>query len=219
MPDTSSRLSAALLAAVAVLLMGTPARAQSVPPVPAPVAVTVAGATTAVLVLDVVQPICGTQPRCVAFLPRISSLLAAARRAGAYVVYSAENPASLAAPMPQPPFLPAVAPAAGDPIVIGAHAQDRFFATQLDELLRKRGITTVILAGWRENGSVLYTAVGANLRGYTVVVADDATSASQDDDVAIGRYQLLTQLNSNPKNEPLHPGAVTLSRTDLISFR
>jgi nicotinamidase-related amidase len=211
-------LSPALLAAAAVLLAAAPAPAQSVPPAPAPVPVSVAGTTTAVLVLDVVQPICASQPRCMAFLPRVASLLAAARRAGAFVVYSAANPSGLVAPIAQPPFEAAVAPLRGDPIVIGA-GQDRFFATPLDGLLRKHGITTVILAGWRENGSLLYTAVGANLRGYTVVVADDATSASKDEDVAIGRYQLLTQLHSNPKNEPLHPGAVTLSRTDLITFR
>ena len=86
-------------------------------------------------------------------------------------------------------------------------------------MLRRHGITTLILAGWRINGSVLYTAVGANLRNYTVVVAEDATSATTDYDIAIGRYQLLTQLNNNAKNEPLKKGAVTLSRSDLITFR
>ena len=45
------------------------------------------------------------------------------------------------------------------------------------------------------------------------------TSASTDYDVAIGRYQLLTQLSNNAKNEPLKKGAVTLSRGDLITFR
>jgi nicotinamidase-related amidase len=110
-----------------------------------------------------------------------------------------------------------VTPAAGEPIVMGG-GQDRFFATLLDVLLRRRGIANLILAGWRVNGSVLYTAVGANLRSYTVVVADDATAAPHDYDIAVGHYQLLTQLNANPGNEPLRKGAVTLSRTDLIAF-
>jgi nicotinamidase-related amidase len=199
-------------------LIAVPGGAQTLPAAPAPVAVAVGGATTAVLVLDLIDPICNAQPRCIAFLPRVTSLLTAARRAGALVVYSAANPDGIVSPVKQPPFVAAVAPAAGDPIVLG-NGQDRFFATRLDLTLRTRGITTLILVGWRENGSVLYTAVGANLRGYTVVVADDATSATQDYDVAVGRYQLLTQLNANPKNEPLHKGAVTLSRTDLITFR
>jgi len=121
-------------------------------------------------------------------------------------------------PVAEPPFLPEVAPAQGDPIVVGL-AQDRLFGTSLDEVLRKRGITTLLLVGWRENGSVLYTAVGGTIRNYTVVVTDDGTSAAQDYDVAVGRYQLLTQLNANPNNEPLRKAAVTLSRTDLITFQ
>ena len=208
----------ALAAVLAVALTAVPAGAQQLPRAPSPVAVAVGSASTAVLVLDVIDPICNAQPRCLAFVPRVATLLSAARRAGASVIYSAANPNGLVAPVTQPPFVAAVAPVAGDPIVIGV-GQDRFFDTRLDETLRKRGITTLILVGWRENGSLLYTAIGANLRNYTVVVADDATSATEDYDVAVGRYQLLTQLNANPTNEPLRKDAVTLSRTDLITFR
>ncbi|HLZ28290.1 MAG TPA: isochorismatase family protein [Chloroflexota bacterium] len=116
------------------------------------------------------------------------------------------------------PILPAVAPTDGDPSVAGL-AQDRFFATPLDELLRARGISQVILVGWRADGSVLYTAVGAAIRTYTVVVPMDGTSAAQNYDLAVGWYQLLTQLNANPTNEPLRKSAVTLSRMDLIEFQ
>lgn len=62
---------------------------------------------------------------------------------------------------------------------------------------------------------MLYTAVGASLRGYTALVAEDATAAP----TRLRRRQLLTQLSNNAKNEPLKKGAVTLSRGDLISFR
>lgn len=204
--------------ALTVALFGVSAAAQQLPPAPSPVAVTLSGPTTAVLVLDVITPICGSQPKCKAFVPRIVSLLATARRAGALVLYSAASPNGVVAPIAQPPFLAEIAPAAGDPIVMGV-GQDRFFDTRFDLTLRAKGVTTLVLVGWRENGSLLYTAVGANLRGYTVVVPDDATSATEEYDVSVGRYQLLTQLNANPKNEPLHKGAVTLSRTDLVTFR
>ena len=127
-----------------------------------------------------------------------------------YVVYS--TPATV------PPILPEVAPADGDPSVAGL-AQDRFFDTPLDELLRSKGISSVILVGWRADGSVLYTAVGAAIRTYTVVVPMDGTSAAQSYDLAVGWYQLLTQLNANPTNEPLRKGAVTLSRIDSIEFQ
>lgn len=214
-----SRFTIRAIALCVIAAMATgPASAQQLPASPAPVAVTLSPATTAVLVLDVAARPCGAIPKCVALVPRVVSLLAAARKAGAFVVFSSNDPKSLVAPTEQPPFLPAVAPAPGDPVVVGT-AQDRFFNTQLDVTLRKKGINTIVLAGWRENGSLLFTAVGAAIRNYTVVVADDATSGPADYDVAIGRYQLLTQLNGNPKNEPLLKSAVTLSRTDLITFR
>jgi nicotinamidase-related amidase len=188
----------------------------ALPPAPAPVRVTLPAAASALLLLDVTESFIENYPRCREMLPRVESLVAAARLAGATVLHSANHP-GLGAPLIQPPFAAPVAPAEGELIVIGG-GQDRFFATLLDELLRRRGIANLVLAGWRINGSLLYTAVGANLRGYTVVVADDATSASNDYDIAVGHYQLLTQLNANPRNEPLRKGAVTLSRTDLIAF-
>jgi len=196
-----------------------PATAQVVPQMPAPVAVTLSPANTALLVMDVIGSICTPQqPNCLAMVPRVASLIAAARKAGVWVLYSAAAPAGLVSPIATPPFLTAIAPQSGDPIVLGA-GQDRFYSTALDGLLRGHGITNLILAGWRENGSVLYTAVGANLHSYTVVVAEDATSATTDYDIAIGRYQLLTQLSNNAKNEPLKKGTTTLSRGDLITFR
>jgi hypothetical protein len=194
----------------ALALLAAPAAAQQVPSTPSPVGVNLDAASTALLVLDITTQTCSAQPSCLEMLPRVAGLISKARAAGAYLVYS--TPAS------QPPILPEVAPMAGDPVIPGL-GQDRFFDTALDEMLRARGIGQLILVGWRENGSVLYTAVGGSLRSYTVVVADDGTSAAQDYDIAIGRYQLLTQLNSNPTNDPLKKSAVTLSRTDLISFQ
>jgi nicotinamidase-related amidase len=143
-------------------------------------------------------------------VPRIAALLSRARSAGVYLVYS--TPATV------PPILPEVAPAQGDPSLAGL-AQDRFFDTPLDELLRAKGISRVILVGWRADGSVLYTSVGAAIRTYTVVVPMDGTSAAQDYDLAVGWYQMLTQLNANPNNEPLRRAAVTLSLMDGITFQ
>jgi nicotinamidase-related amidase len=203
---------------VAAALSIAPARAQQVPPMPAPIAVTVSPATTALVVMDLISPLCTSQPNCVAMIPHVASLIAAARRANVMIVYSAAMPNGLQDPIAPLPFLPAIAPQKGELIVLGA-GQDRFYATALDQLLNRHGVTTVILTGWRENGSVLYTAVGASLHNYTTVVAEDATSAGTEYDVAIGRYQLLTQLANNAKNEPLKKGAVTLSRGDLIAFR
>ncbi len=182
---------------------------QQIPPAPAPVAVRLDAATTALIVLDTTEATCAPQPNCVAMLPTIAKLVDAARAAGVFVLYTtgAAPTTVLAAAKPDPM----------DPVVAGG--QDKFWESGLDEFLNERGINTLVLAGWRANGSVMYTSFGATLRGYTVVVADDAIAAPADFMLAIGRYQILNQLLGNPTNEPLRERAVTLSRTDLISFR
>ena len=38
-------------------------------------------------------------------------------------------------------------------------AQDRFYNTDLDKTLKAKGITTLILTGWKVSGSVVYTSV------------------------------------------------------------
>jgi nicotinamidase-related amidase len=115
-------------------------------------------------------------------------------------------------------WLPDVLPAPGD-IKIESQAQDRFYNTDLDRMLKAKGITTLILVGWKVSGSVTYTSVGATLRGYTVVVPVDASLDATDYEIAIGRYQILNQHSSNAENEPLKNRASTLSRTDLITFK
>jgi nicotinamidase-related amidase len=213
-PNTLTRafrkISPALVAGLALALCGVPASAQQLPAPPSPAPVTLDPSTTALIVLDITTQTCTPQANCVEMVPRIAELLTRARGAGAYIVYS--TPATV------PPILPEVAPAQGDPRVTGV-AQDRFFDTPLNELLRAKGISHVILVGWRADGSVLYTSVGAAIRMYTVVVPMDGTSAAQDYDLAVGWYQMLTQLNANPNNEPLRESAVTLSRIDGITFQ
>jgi nicotinamidase-related amidase len=182
------------------------------PSPPDPVRVTLDPATTALLVFDIIEHISERQPRCrEQLLPAAASLLKRARQAGMTVAYGTR-----AANMST--WLPEVAPAPGD-IKIENHAQDRFYNTDLDKLLKAKGITTLILTGWKISGSVTYTSVGATLRGYTVVVPIDATSDATDYEIVIGKYQILNQNSANATNEPLKPKTSTLSRTDLISFK
>jgi nicotinamidase-related amidase len=182
------------------------------PQSPDPVPVVLDAATTALLVFDIVDPICTRQPNCTGkMVPAISSLLAKARKAGVTVAYGTRAPT-------MSNWLPEVLPAPGD-IKIESQAQDRFYNTDLDQMLKAKGITTLILTGWKVSGSVTYTSVGATLRGYTVVVPIDTTLDGTDFEIAIGRYQILHQNSSNATNEPLKNRASTLSRTDLITFK
>ena len=192
--------------------MSQTALTLQMPPLPEPVPVTLDPAATALLIFDIVDPICTRQPNCTGkMVPAIASLLARARKAGVTVAYGTRGPT-------MSKWLPEVAPAAGD-IRIESQAQDRFYKTDLDNLLKARGITTLILAGWKVSGSVTYTSVGATLRGYTVVVPVDASLDATDHEIAIGRYQILYQHSANATNEPLKALASTLSRTDLIAFK
>lgn len=182
------------------------------PAPPAPVPVVLDPATTALLIFDIVDHICERYPICKAQMaPVISALLTRARKAGLTIGYGTRAPNMLQ-------WLPEVAPAPAD-IQIESQAQDRFYNTDLDKALKAKGITTLILTGWKISGSVTYSSVGATLRGYTVVVPVDASLDATDFEIAIGQYQILHQHSSNATNEPLKAKASTLSLTDLITFK
>jgi nicotinamidase-related amidase len=192
-------------------MSNAPLTLQVTPP-PDPVPVTLDPATTALLIFDIVDPICTRQPNCTGkMVPAIVSLLAKARAVGVTVAYGTR-----AHTMSN--WLPEVLPKPGD-IKIESQAQDRFYKTDLDQMLKAKGIATLILTGWKVSGSVTYTSVGATLRGYTIVVPVDTSLDATDFEIAIGLHQILHQHSSNAANEPLKQRASTLSRTDLITFK
>jgi nicotinamidase-related amidase len=192
--------------------MTKPPLTLQMPSPPDPVPVVLNPETTALLIFDIVDPICSRQPNCTGkMVPAIASLLARARQAGVTVAFGTRAPT-------MSNWLPEVSPAPGD-IKIESQAQDRFYNTDLDKTLKAKGITTLILAGWKVSGSVTYTSVGATLRGYTVVVPVDASLDATDYEIAIGQFQILHQHSANAANEALKDRASTLSRTDLIAFK
>ncbi|TMF67752.1 MAG: cysteine hydrolase [Chloroflexi bacterium] len=194
----------------------TPSPAPSgaaVPKIPDAVAVTVEAPTTALLVLDITTVICTPRPACVASVPKIQALLKKARDAKAFVVYSQTTTAGTQ-------VLPEVAPVAGEPQVAGR--ADKFFSTNLDDLLKSKGIKTAVIVGSAAHGAVLYTSFGANERGYTVVVAEDGMSVGDTETfgLTVAKWQLLNQPGfANPENKPLDPQHVTISRSDLVTFK
>ena len=181
--------------------------------VPEAVAVTVEAPTTALLVLDITTVVCTPRPMCVASVPKIQALLKKARDAKAFVVYSQTTTAGTQ-------ILPEVAPLAGEPQVAGR--ADKFFGTNLDDLLKAKGVKTAVIVGSAAHGAVLYTSFGANVRGYTVVVAEDGISVGDAEafGLPVAKWQVLNQPGfANPENKPLDPQHVTLSRSDLITFK
>jgi nicotinamidase-related amidase len=183
--------------------------ALQLPAIPAPAPVQLDASRTAFLVLDLMDRICSPDPNCVSALPSVAAGLASARAAGVFVVYTTSPPGSI---------LSDVAPAPGDPI-ISAHA-DKFYDSSLDATLQQAGVTTLVITGSSTTGAVLYTSYEATLRGYTVVVPEDAVVSHSDFIQLYSQYQLLNQSGlANPDNAPLKSDAVTLSRTDLIAYR
>ena len=182
------------------------------PAQPEPARVTLNSKTTALIVLDYVEDICNAQASCKGqMLPAMTPFIERVRKAGLTVAYGtrAQNMTK---------WLKEVAPAAGDIKIVNT-AQDRFYNTDLDKELKAKGINTIIMVGWKISGSVTYTSVGAMAHDYTVVIPVDTTSAGSNYETTIGFYNVLNSGNANLANAPLKPKAVTLSRTDLITFQ
>jgi nicotinamidase-related amidase len=189
-----------------------PMQTLQMPAMPEPARVTLNSKTTALLVLDYVEDICNAQPKCKdQMLPAMTPFMELIRKAGLVVAYGTRE-------QNMTNWLPQVAPVAGDIKILNT-AQDRFYNTDLDKALKAKGITKIIMVGWKVSGSVAYTSIGATVRDYTVVIPVDTTTAATDYETTIGFYQILNGGNANLTNEPLKPKSSTLSRTDMITFQ
>jgi nicotinamidase-related amidase len=68
-------------------------------------------------------------------------------------------------------------PAEGD-LVLGKHTASFFFGTMLDQLLRNRGLQTLVLTGVSTEAGIEGTARNASYLGYVPVVVEDAVGSS-----------------------------------------
>jgi nicotinamidase-related amidase len=172
------------------------------PPAPQLKPVEVDPKTTALLMLDFMNQNCGKRPRCMATIPAMKKLLDAARAAKATVVYSIianSTPADV---------IKDVAPQAGEPHVLSG--PDKFLKTDLEKILKDKGIQTVIVAGTASNGAVLFTASGAAFRGMNVIVPVDGMSAVD----AIAEYSTTLEFMTAPQVS----AKTTLTKSDMIKF-
>jgi len=218
------RLAVAALAVA--LVYAVPATAQTiidewpsvkVPPAPELKSVTLDPKTTALLVMDLIKQACNenARPRCIASIPKVAKLIAAARASGATVIYTI-----FPSPRPDIPApvigdtLPQVAPKGDEPVITSF--VDKFILgnkdTGLEKILKDKGITTIIAVGTAANGAVLYTSSAASLRGFNVVVPVDGMSGTGQivyDEQAVA-YTLTHAPIVSPK--------ITLTSVDMIKF-
>lgn len=175
------------------------------PPPPAIKRVSVNPNATALLMLDFVQhdPYCGDgKPRCGATLPAMKRLLSNACSHGIVVIYS------VAGKYEASDIAKDVAPVGNEPVV--KSKADKFLSTDLEKMLKEKGIQTVIVTGTSANGAVLYTASEAALRGLKVIVPVDGLSANDPYEEQFTVWQLA--------NGPGFGGQVTITKTDMIQF-
>ncbi|MCL2465539.1 MAG: cysteine hydrolase, partial [Micrococcales bacterium] len=71
-----------------------------------------------------------------------------------------------------------IAPKDGDIVLEGKRGLDAFASTNLDFILRSKGIETVVLAGFLTNCCVESTMRSAYERGYEVITLTDAVAAT-----------------------------------------
>ena len=205
--------SIAAIAGVASCIVVQSARAQTIvdewasvqaPPPPALKPVTVDPKTTALLMLDFNYQTCkDRRPRCVASIPKVKTLLTAARAAGVPVAYTLGGGSKSSVDI-----APELAPTAGEPAV--SSGVDKFVNTELEKILKDKGVTTVIVVGTAANGAVLYTASGAAMRGFTVIIPVDGVSADNTYAEQFVAWHLA--------NVPVISPSMTLTTIDNVKF-
>jgi nicotinamidase-related amidase len=204
---------AALVAGILAAFFCLPASAQTiidewnsvkVEPAPTLKPADLDAKTTALLVMDLVKQGCNetARPRCVASIPKIKALIAAAKAKGVTVIWTLR-------PGTKPEdFLPDVAPPAGTRF-LNTQA-DKFLGTDLEKMLKDKGVTTVIPVGTAAFAAVLFTAGEAALRGFNVVVPVDGMSgATHFEELAVA--WILANASTVAQK-------VTLTKTDMIAY-
>jgi nicotinamidase-related amidase len=173
------------------------------PPAPPPLKeVTIDPKTTALLMLDFVNPICGHTPRCIATIPAVKKLLDAARKSGTMVVYTGIPK------LPMSEVLSDVAPTANEPYV--QSFIDKFLNSDLEKILKDKSIKTVITVGVSAVGAVMNTASHAAQIGFEVIVPADGLSAP---DLYFEQYAVWQLTHA-----PVIPPHITLTSIDMIKF-
>lgn len=146
-------------------------------------------------------------PGAADLLPEISSFIGALRGLGVLIVftrYVAPEDEALSAARRRTvrgiasahrgfaaQLVAEIRPEPGD-IVLDKPRQSAFFRTRLDEILRQRGIDSILIAGVTTNVCCIASARDAAARDYAVLMVSDLTAASDLPGVGGGRIAART---------------------------
>lgn len=159
---------------------------------------------TAVLSLDWNNRTCTAdgRVRCFKTLPKIEKLLNDARQKNILIVHA------LSSSMQPADIVARVGPKGGEQVVRGRG--DKFSGSDLEKILKDKGIETVIIVGTSANSAVLYTAFGAVQRGFKPIVPIDGLPS----ETAFQEQFTIWQLANGSQLQ----GVAVLTRLDSIKF-
>jgi nicotinamidase-related amidase len=167
-----------------------------VPHKPVPQEVTVDPKTTALLVLDLNSRCENPEEPCYKLIDPVAKFLDRARKANMFIVYTAADRYKGTAEA----RMPHAFKQRDDEPVIFPPAFDKFYSGELQPMLQKRGIKTVIVCGASSNQAVMYTATAAvRPFGYDCVIPVDGLIARGDYE-----HEFTLHLSSRSYRAALH---------------
>jgi nicotinamidase-related amidase len=210
-----SKMSCFALAAIAfgAIAATSPTRAADIvaewssvtlPPAPELKPATLDGKTTALLMLDFMKENCGKRPRCVEAVPKVKALMDRARAAGALVAYTMPGGGEV--------IDPGIAPHPGEVVEQKQGGPDKFLGSDLDQRLKARGITTVIVTGTSAQGVGIGTGSASAQRGYKVIYPVDCVASES------AFRELYAAWHMGGGGPPVTTKWVTVTRSDMIKF-
>lgn len=170
---------------------------------------------TALLVINMTNDLIGWDG-LEALVPRLRKLLDQARKSGMTVIFSSlafcdrgadsgqlgkfwepiGNGEVLVKGTAGVDILPGLAPKADEP-VLQRNRYSAFYNSDLDRILRHKGIDTVIIGGYSTNFCCDSTARDANFRDYNVIVLEDGTAPIALEETGIAAEQVQKMVMAN----------------------
>lgn len=177
---------------------------------------------TAFLVIDAQQGLLDGEtavPNAVDVIDRIKSVLVAARAAGALVVHLQNDgaPGTLDEPETVGWFIhPHVAPEPGE-LILRKSRDDGFDGTELEDVLARKRVTCIAVAGLLSEMCVSATVRGALARGFHIVLVRDAHATYNLDDIPATIVARVAEHALGDEIELIEAASVTFGQVAIAS--
>jgi nicotinamidase-related amidase len=216
MGQSKAYLAAAAAVAMAAFLTLSAGRAEAgdiitdwktakTPAAPELKKVTVDPKDTALVVMDLQTNSCNEKrrPRCLDTIAPVAELMKRARAKHLPVILTLSSSGTIEK------LVKGIALKKGEPYVKAS--VDKFYKTDLDKILKSKGVHNLILVGTAAEGAVLGTATSAAMRKYKVIVPVDGMSSAK----AYDEQYVAVYLTTSPGTGK----ATTLTRTGMIDIK